>query len=175
MYTNNNCSNLLQIGGRMSKYDKVMSFRMSRDIIEKLDFLVKYEQERPRDYNEPLVKINRTLVVEKAINRYYLEIIGNDTDKDMADRINEITDNTINNKIYNFERKLDYLLFLSIKNDLGNKLLYRSPGIIPPPPNIEDCIEIIVDERSGWNDALDEFLNEEWKKQKLWQGRRIKL
>ena len=76
-----------------------MSFRMSRDIIEKLDFLVKYEQERPRDYNEPLVKINRTLVVEKAINRYYLEIIGNDTDKDMADRINEITDNTINNKI----------------------------------------------------------------------------
>ena len=159
----------------MSKYDKVMSFRMSRDIIEKLDFIVKYEQERPRGFDEPLVKINRAEMVERAIKHYYLDIVKSSSDEDAEERINEIADKTINNKLFSFERKLDHLLFLSIKNDLGNKLIYRSPGIIPPPTNIKDCIEVIVEERSGWNDALDELLNEEWKKQKLWQGRRIKL
>ena len=53
------------------------------------------------------------------------------------------------------------------KNELGNKLLYRSPSMVPSPPSINEAINIIVNEESRWNNALEEYMYTEYSKDKL--------
>ena len=148
----------------MSKNDNVLTIRLSPDMLLKLDELIGfYEEEANRIGMRPGGKKE---IVEDAIRDLYYKKINETRDGDVVDRINSIVEDRVNVSMNNLHRKIDELLYLTIKNDYGNKLIYRSPGIIPPPPEISDAIEIIVDERSGWNDALDEFMLKRMKKRK---------
>ncbi|MBR4461062.1 MAG: hypothetical protein IKS51_00545 [Erysipelotrichaceae bacterium] len=148
----------------MSKNDNVLTVRLSPDMLLKLDELIGfYEEEADRIGMRPPGKKE---IVEDAIRDLYYKKINETRDGDVVDRINSIVEDRVNVSMNNLHRKIDELLYLTIKNDYGNKLIYRSPSIIPPPPKISDAIEIIVDERSGWNDALDEFMLKRMKKRK---------
>ena len=97
-------------------------------------------------------------LVEEAIKELYFKMINTTQDGDVVDRVNRLVNDQENVKIENLQRKVDRILYLAVKNDFGNKLVYRSPSIIPPPPDMDDAIEIIVDEESGWDNALEEYL-----------------
>lgn len=60
--------------------------------------------------------------------------------------------------------KIDQILYLVNKLDLGTKVLYRSPSVLPPPKSIEQAINIIVNERSGWYSAIEEHMMSKLKK-----------
>ncbi len=53
---------------------------------------------------------------------------------------------------------MDELLFLSIKNDLGNRVFYRSPSVLPAPDSKAQAIGVIINEESMWDLALEEYL-----------------
>ena len=62
---------------------------------------------------------------------------------------------------------MDELLFLSIKNDLGNRAFYRSPSVLPAPKSKEQAIEVIIEETSMWDLALEEYMNYKWSRKKV--------
>ena len=59
-------------------------------------------------------------------------------------------ENTTNNR--------QEILYLSIKNDFGNKLLYRCTGFLAPPSDIEKALDMIIDEKSEWDELLEEAM-----------------
>ncbi len=140
----------------MVKYERTTSFRFPDDIYKKLDILYEYySSEAKRIGDKPKTK---TEIIENAIQDLYYKMINRTQDADVVGRITQTVDDRVNAAMNHVERKIDQILYLTIKNDFGNKLLYRSPSIVPPPPNMDDAIEIIVDEESGWNNALEEYL-----------------
>ena len=140
----------------MNNYDKISSFRFSESVYQKLDDLMDYyAKEAKRIGGKPK---NKTEIVEEAIKELYFKMINRTKDGDVVDRVNRLVNDQVNVGIGNLQRKVDRILYLTVKNDLGNKLVYRSPSIIPPPPDMDDAIEIIVDEESGWDNALEEYL-----------------
>ena len=141
---------------KMSNYDKISSFRFSESVYQKLDDLMDYyAEDAKRIGGKPK---NKTEIVEEAIKELYFKMINTTQDGDVVDRVNRLVNDQVNVKIENLQRKVDRILYLAVKNDFGNKLVYRSPSIIPPPPDMDDAIEIIVDEESGWDNALEEYL-----------------
>ena len=59
-------------------------------------------------------------------------------------------------------RRIDRILFLAMKNDLGNKVLYRSPSVLPAPDDVTQAVRIIVNEDSRWNTALETYMKDRW-------------
>ena len=59
-------------------------------------------------------------------------------------------ENTTNNR--------QEILYLSIKNDFGNKLLYRCTGFLAPPSDIEKALDMIIDKKSEWDELLEEAM-----------------
>ena len=57
---------------------------------------------------------------------------------------------------------MDELLFLSIKNDLGNRVFYRSPSVLPAPDSKAQAIDVIINETSMWDLALEEYMTKKW-------------
>ena len=140
----------------MSNYDKISSFRFSESVYQKLDDLMDYyAEDAKRIGGKPK---NKTEIVEEAIKELYFKMINTTQDGDVVDRVNRLVNDQVNVKIENLQKKIDRILYLAVKNDFGNRLVYRSPSIIPPPPDMDDAIEIIVDEESGWDNALEEYL-----------------
>lgn len=58
----------------------------------------------------------------------------------------------------NLEKKIDEILYLSIKNDLGNKLLYRCPNFIKCPSDRERALDMITEEETEWDIVLEEAM-----------------
>ncbi len=146
---------------KMANSEKVLGFRFDEDVLRKLDYLMKEDAKesdrlgvRPRTRKE---------FFEEGIRELYMKLMKKTQDADVVDRISETVHDEVNTSMNNLHKKIDEILYLSIKNDLGNKVLYRSPSVLPPPKSVEQAIRIIIDERSGWNDALDEYLQMHWK------------
>ncbi len=136
--------------------NNVLTVRLSGDCLTKLDKLLQFEREESKRIGKP--EGGKKEIIENAIQDLYYKMINRTQDADIVGRISMTVDDRVNAAMNHVERKIDQILYLTVKNDLGNKLLYRSPSIVPPPPNMDDAIEIIVDEESGWNNALEEYL-----------------
>lgn len=145
----------------MAKNDNVLTIRLSEDVIAKFEVLMNDELATAQRTNEN--PKGKKEIIEDAIKELYYKRINKTQDADVVDRINGLVNDSVNNSMISINRKIDEILFVIKKIELGNKLIYRSPGIIPPPTNINDCIEVIVNERSGWNDALDEYMLSAWR------------
>ena len=65
------------------------------------------------------------------------------------------------------KEEMDELLFLSIKNDLGNRVFYRSPSVLSAPDSKAQAIEVIINEESMWDLALEEYMNHKWSIEKV--------
>ena len=139
----------------MVKKEKIVSVRLSEDTLAKLDMLMelnKHDSESQID-----VRMTKTDIMEEAIKELYFKKVNESQDADVVERIAELVHDEVNSSLTNLHKKIDEVLYLTIKNDLGNKLLYRSPNLIPSPKDLNDAIDIIV-EPSRWDDALEEYL-----------------
>lgn len=164
-----NCGNLpqFQINRKdiMKQYERTTSYRFSEEVYKKLDMLYEFEKR-----NAERLKIkpkNRNQIVEEAIENLYFKMINDTQDADVVKRISSMIDDKVSSSMNNLKKTIDEIWFYSKKHDLGNKLLFRSPGILPPPPSISDAINIIVNEESGWNNALEEYMYETNNKEKF--------
>ena len=144
---------------------KVYSFRFSENTLNQIDYLL--EDDRKIAWNDRRKAKNRLEIVEDAINEKYLRRVNQIQGNELKDQIGNIISKEMEEQLREIKQQMDEVLYFTIKNDYGNKLLYRSPGIIPPPPYMDDAIEIIVDEESGWNNALEEYMYTVWDKKKL--------
>ncbi len=140
----------------MKKYERTTSYRFSEDTYQKLDLI--YESRKKDSDRMKLKPVNRNQIVEEAIRDLYFKMINETQDGDVVDRVGRMVEDRVNVSMNNLHKKIDEILYYAIKNDYGNKLLFRSPSIIPPAPSILDCIKIISEEESGWNNALEEFM-----------------
>ena len=140
----------------MKKYERTTSYRFSEAIYQKLDMI--YEFEKKKADRLRIKPKNRNQIVEEAIENLYFKMINDTQDADVAKRIAGMIDDRVSSSMNNLKKTIDDIWFMARKNELGNKLLYRSPGIIPPPPSITDAINIIINEESGWNNALEEYM-----------------
>ena len=144
---------------------KVYSFRFSENTLNQIDYLLKDDKKVAWDDRRKAK--NRLKIVEEAINEKYLRRINQIQGDELKDQIGKIISEEIEEQMWELKQQVDKVLYLAIKNDYGNKLLYRSPGIIPPPPSITNAINIIVNEKSGWNNVLEEYMYTVWDKYKL--------
>ena len=149
----------------MANSEKVLGFRFDQDVLEKLNYLIEDDLKESERMN--ITPKTKKDFFEEGIKELYFKKINKTQDADVVDRIGGIVEDKVSLSMISIQRKIDELLFLSKKMELGNKLIYRSPNIIPPPTNIKDCIEVIVDERSGWNDALDEYMLNAWRSNQI--------
>lgn len=149
----------------MSKENTVISFRFDESISEKLDFLVEKENEKLRGFN--LKPITRKQVMEQIIKEQYCRYINNSRDADVVDRINELIIDQVKAAMGGIIDNIEEILFLCIKNDLGNRVFYRSPSVLPAPDSKETAIEVITEETSRWDLALEEYMYRKWKNEKV--------
>ena len=148
----------------MAKNNNVLTVRLSEDVLSKMEELM--ELEKTEASRIGIISSSRKEIVELAIRDLYYKRINQSQDSDVVDRINGIIDDQVRAVLNSFQNKIDEILFLSIKNDLGNKVLYRSPSVLPPPASIDQAMDILLNEESGWNNALEEIGNLRWKKEK---------
>ena len=100
------------------------------------------------------------LIYKKTIiEDYYLRYINKSTDPDVVGRVSRMVDDAADSRFVKIENKIDEILYLTIKNDLGNKLLCRSPSVLPVPDTTDDALYVIANERSKWDLALEEYMN----------------
>ena len=146
----------------MANSEKVLGFRFDEDVLQKLDYLMR---ENAKEASRLGVKAKtRKDFFEDGIRELYMKEMKKGQDADVVDRISEFVNEEVESSIINLQKKIDEILFLTVKNDYGNRVLYRSPSILPPPKSVEQAIRIIVNEESGWDKALESYLRKEWKK-----------
>ena len=140
----------------MEKYERTTSFRFPEDIYNKLDILYEYyAKEANRIGGKEKTK---TEIMQEAVNELYYKMINKTQDADTVGRINQTINDRVNASMNNLRKKIDEILYLSIKNDLGNKLLYRCPGFLAPPTDKEEALDMVIDEKSEWDDVLEEAM-----------------
>lgn len=167
VYNQTQRGKLPHTGGEMAKYEKVISFRFEKNIVDMIDWLIDYKSEKLKSSDGAPANLNKTDIVELAIKNLYYITLGNSRDADVVDRINTFVNDSVNHSMNAFNRRIEELLFIVKKIELGNKVLYRSPSVLPPPNDIDQAIRILVNERSGWNDALDEYMLNAWRSNKI--------
>ena len=151
----------------MAKYEKVISFRLEKNIVDMIDWLINHKSEELKRSDGETVKLSRTDIVEMAIRNLYYISVGNSRDADVVERLNIFVKDSVNHSMNALNSRIDELTFIVKKIELGNKVLYRSPSVLPPPNDIDQAIRILVNERSGWNDALDEYMLNAWRSNKI--------
>ena len=149
----------------MAKNDNVLTIRLSEDVIAKFEALIEDEVSSAKRMN--VKPKGKKELIEDAIRELYYKKINKTQDADVVDRINVLVKDSVNNSINTINKKIDELLFISKKIELGNKVLYRSPSVLPPPKDIDQAIRILVNEDSGWNDALDEYMLNAWRSNQI--------
>lgn len=140
----------------MNKREKITSVRFSPDIDAKISWLLQNDKNDSKRIGKK--PANRTQIIEEAISEYYYRKINKTVDADVVGRISMTVDDRVNASMNNLQSKIDQILYLVNKLDLGTKVLYRSPSVLPPPKSIEQAINIIVNERSGWYSAIEEHM-----------------
>lgn len=138
---------------------KVMSFRFSDPIIEKIDYLIRENETEMKKLG--LKPMTRKQIIEECIQDYYLRKINNDKDPDTMDRISIMVNDAADLRFSKMKRVLDEILFLVIKHDIGNKMFFRSTGILPPCPEKSEAVSLFGEE-SRWDNALQEYMNQKW-------------
>ena len=146
----------------MDKYERTTSFRFPEDIYNKLDILFEYYSNEAKRIGGK--EKTRTEIIQEAINELYYKMINKTRDADVVGRISMTVDDRVSASMNNLQSKIDQILYLVNKLDLGTKVLYRSPSVLPPPKSIEQAINIIVNERSGWYSAIEEHMMSKLKK-----------
>ncbi len=148
----------------MAKNDNVLTVRLSEDVLTKFEELLEtYNRQHGRVGDKPVEKRE---IIEEAIRDLYYKKINESQDADVVKRINNMVDDKINSSLNNLKKTIDDIWFMAKKNELGNKLLYRSPSMVPSPPSVPDAINIIVNEESRWNNALEEYMYTKYNKEK---------
>ena len=102
----------------------------------------------------------RKELVEGIIDDYYLRYITKTRDPDVLKRIELMVEDTASNRFKGIEDKIDELLFLAIKSDLGKRVFYRSPSVLPAPKSKRQALNIILNETSMWDEALEEYMRD---------------
>ena len=102
--------------------------------------------------------MTKTEIVAEAIKELYYKSINKTQDADVVGRISMTVDDKVNASMHQLQSKIDQILFLVNKLDLGTKVLYRSPSVLPPPKNTKQAINILINEQSGWYNALEEYM-----------------
>ena len=149
----------------MAKNDNVLTIRLSEDVIAKFEALIEDEVSSAQRMN--VKPKGKKELIEDAIRELYYKKINKTQDADVVERINGLVKDSVNYSMNAINRKIDELLFISKKIELGNKVLYRSPSVLPPPKDIDQAIRILVNEDSGWNDALDEYMLNAWRSNQI--------
>ncbi len=147
-------------GGNMTNNGNVLTVRVSESSISKLDALMEMKNKELERFD--MKPIGRKEIVEDAIKELYYKTINKTRDPDIWERIHGMVHDEVDSSMNNFHRKINRILFLAIKNDYGNKIFYRSPSVLPSPKDRQEAIDIIVNEPSRWNDALEEYMNRNW-------------
>ena len=150
-----NCSKLLQIQ-IMNKNEKTTSIRFSPDTDAKISWLLEKDGENAK--RTGMKPSNRTQIIEEAISEYYYRKINKIQDADVVGRIAMTVDDKVNASVKILNDKIDDIRYLIHKLDLGTKVLYRSPSVLPPPKNSKQAINIIINEESGWYNAIEEYM-----------------
>ena len=105
--------------------------------------------------------------MEDAINEKYLRRINQIQGAELKEQIGKIISEKVNKEMKEIKEEMDEPLFLSIKNDLGNRVFYRSPSVLPAPDSKAQAIEVIINEASMWDLALEEYMNYKWSREKV--------
>ena len=140
----------------MNKNEKTTSIRFSPDIDAKISWLLDFDRENAK--RTRIKPSNRTQIIEDAVAEYYYRKINKIQDADVAGRISMTVDDRVNASMNSLCSKIDEILFLCIKNDLGNKLLYRCPDFIKCPSDREKALDMITEEEADWDNALEEAM-----------------
>ena len=140
----------------MDKYERTTSFRVPEDISSKLDILYEYYSTEAKRIGGK--EKTKTEIMQEAVNELYYKMINKTQDADTVDRISRTVDDKINASMNSLCNKIDEILFLCIKNDLGNKLLYRCPDFIKCPSDREKALDMITEEETEWDEALEEAM-----------------
>mgnify|MGYP007069932188 CR=1 FL=1 len=140
----------------MSKNDNVITVRLDQDCLAKLGKLLEFEKAEARRIRKP--EGGKKEIIEEAIRELYYKKINKTQDADVVGRISMTVDDRVSASMNNLHKKIDDIYYLVSKLDLGTKVLYRSPSVLPPPKNSKQAINIIVNEESGWYNAIEEFM-----------------
>ena len=151
----------------MAKYEKVISFRFEKNIVDMIDWLIDFRSKELKRSDGEQIKLSKTDIVEMAIRNLYYITLGNSRDADVVERLNTFVKDSVNHSMNALNSRIDELTFIVKKIELGNKVLYRSPSVLPPPNDIDQAIRILVNEKSGWNDALDEYMLNAWRSNQI--------
>ena len=146
----------------MNKNEKTTSIRFSPDIDSKISWLL--ENDRTNSKRTGMKPSNRTQIIEEAISQYYYSRINETKDADVVGRISQTIDDKVNASMNNLHGKIDQILYLVNKLDLGTKVLYRSPSVMPAPKDVDQAIRIISNEESKWYNAIEEIMMSNIKK-----------
>lgn len=143
----------------------VISFRFEEHIFQKIDYLVDQENEKLRRFN--LKPITRKQVIEEIIKDSYYRQINSTRDSDVVERIDNLIADHVGVAMNRIINDIEEILFLAIKNDLGNRVFYRSPSVLPAPESRQEAIEVITEEESRWDMALEEYMYRKWKNEEV--------
>ena len=144
----------------MNKNEKTTSIRLSPDIDSKIRWLL--EQDLKTSKRMGVKPASRTRIIEEAIEHYYFKMINDTQDADAVQRISELVADQVNAAMNEIVKDIEEILFLCIKNDLGNMVFYRSPSVLPAPDSKAQAIDVIINEKSMWDLALEEYLMNQW-------------
>jgi plasmid maintenance system killer protein len=144
---------------------KVYSFRFSNSTLDEIDYLL--EDEKKIAWDDRRKAKNRLEIVEDAINEKYLRRVNQIQGAELKEQIGKIISEKVNKEMKEIKEEMDELLFLSIKNDLGNRVFYRSPSVLPAPDSKAQAIDVIINEESMWDLALEEYMKYKWSKEKV--------
>ena len=145
----------------MKRSEKTTSIRFNPDIDSKLAWLK--EEEESVSKRMGVKPRNRTQIIEEAVKFYYFKKIDETQDADVVERINELIADHVGAAMNGIINDIEEILFLAIKNDLGNKVFYRSPSVLPAPESRQEAIDVITEEESRWDMALEEYMQNKWK------------
>ena len=147
----------------MKRSEKTTSIRFNPDIDYKLAWLREEDERTSR--RTGVNPRNRTQIIEEAVKLYYFKKLNETQDPDVVERINELITDQVKAAMNVVLRDIEEILFLAIKNDLGNKVFYRSPSVLPAPESRQEAIDVITEEESRWDMALEEYMHIKWKKE----------
>ena len=146
----------------MAKNDNVLTVRLDGDCLTKLDKLLEFEKAEAKRIRKP--EGGKKDIIEEAIRDLYYKKINKTQDADVVGRISQTVDDKVNVSMNNLHGKIDQILYLVNKLDLGTKVLYRSPSIMPAPKDVDQAIRIITNEESKWYNAIEEIMTSSIKK-----------
>lgn len=157
------CSNVENFHIRREEYmkkkeNRVMSFRFEDHILNKVDWLVDKENEKLKGLG--IKPKTRKQVIEEIIEKYYFDIINESRDPDVVNRISNMVKDQADIHYDALRKRLDEILFLVIKNDLGNKVLYDNSDLMPQTVNEQRAYEMINRKDCFWDEVLNSYMAE---------------